>query len=367
VISDLDARKGREHMKRIKAPARNLSARTSTPRPLRMLAVAALVAAPLVALFAAPSASSATPASVDLQSGAVSLKGGGYTWMLALNYDSVDHIGISIERFVTGNTGYELHSWSASTVDSSFTFSSSTGKATLSSGKSLSPVASFSVSFVPTKKTTTGCLYGPSESIYTGTLKGSVHLATGTKPVSVTLSSASASFSHGTNTLIAGPCQNLVPCTGDSWSAPESRNGPPSGSVAVAGGEVYAGARAQYWTTVIREAALSKPSALTRTDGASVEAPPPKWKAAAKTLTVSGGSSASGIVTGSGTLTGQGKAFTSSGYCTISGRGTADRITEYLLGAKLSKWKKFVAKTVLTGRLTASSTGVGGFVIQTIS
>ncbi len=340
---------------------------SGTSRALRIVAIAALVAAaPLVAVFAASPASSATSASVDLQSGAASLKASGNTWMLAVQYASSGNIGVSIERFVTGNKGYELHSWSARTPGSSFAFSSSTGKATLSSGKSLSPVASFKVSFVPTKKAVIACTLGPSETIFTGTLKGSVHLVSGTRPVSVTLSSASASFSHGANTLTVNPCLYVVPCTGLSWSAPESRSNSAAGSISAAGLGIYTGTHVQYWTTVVRETVLSKTSGLTRTDGASVEVPEPKWDAAAKTLKVGGSSSASGIVTGSGTLTGVGAGVKFGGYCTASGKKMTDFTIAYDLSAKLSKWKKFVAKTSLTGTLTASSTGTGGFAIETV-
>jgi len=353
-------------VKRINSPTRDVARRAGTPRALRIIAAVALVSAPLVAVFVASPASSATSASVDLQSGAASLKGGGNTWMLAVDYDSIGKIGVSIQRFVTGNKGYELHSWSVLTPGASFTFSSSTGKATLSSGKSLSPVASFRVSFVPTKKAVISCTYGPSETIFTGTLKGSVHLVSGTKPASVTLSSASASFSHGANTLTANPCFGVVPCTGSSWSAPESSSGPASGSVSAAGLGIYTGTRVQYWTTVVRETVLSKTSRLTRTDGASVEVPKPKWDAAAKALMVGGSSSASGIVTGSGTLIGKGAGVPFGGQCSTSGRKMSDFTIAYR-SAKLSKWKKFVAKTSLTGTLTASSTGTGGFAIQTVS
>jgi hypothetical protein len=325
------------------------------------------VAAPLVAALAASPASAATSVSVDFQSGAASLKGGGATWMLAVNYDTVGKIGVSIEKFAAGNKGYELHSWSALSPGASFAFSSSTGRATLSSGKSLSPVASFSLSFVPTKTSVTACPYGASETIYTGTLKGSVHLATGTKPVSVTLSSKTASFSHGANTLTANPCFDLVPCTGYSWSAPESRSGPPSGSVSAGGLGIFTGTRALYWTTVVRETVLSKASELTRTDGASVEVPEPKWDAATKTLAVGGSSSPSGIVTGSGILTGKGAGLKYRGQCNIAGKKLTDYTIAYDLSAELSKWKRFVAKTSLTGTLTASSAGVGGFAIETVS
>jgi hypothetical protein len=94
-----------------------------------------------------------------------------------------------------------------------------------------------------------------------------------------------------------------------------------------------------------------------------VEAPAPKFNAAAKTLSVS----ASGIVTGSGTLTGT-KGTSESTTCQISGKGKkyTERITSYT-NAKLSAWRAFVAHTVLTGVLTASSKGVGGFVIYTLS
>ena len=351
-------------MKSARTPIRTVSGRARRAPPI--LAIAALVAGPLVAAFpAAPASSAATiPQSVDLMSGSASLTGGGYTWLVSVGADSeaagvippIVHIGI--ERLV--GTSFEEHSWSVSSATgASFVFNSKTGGATLNSGSSLEPVASVNVTFVPTKKTAdTACGYGGSATVYTGTLSGSVDLVTGTSPTNLTLSSKKLSFSTGTNTLTVGTCIPDSCLVIASWE--ESAG---TGTVGAAGLQEYVSGKSESLTSVVKETELSTPKGTLRTDGASVEAPAPKFNAAAKTLSVS----ASGIVTGSGTLTGT-KGTSESTTCQISGKGKkyTETLTSYT-NAKLSAWKAFVAHTVLTGTLTASSKGVGGFAIYTLS
>jgi hypothetical protein len=356
-------------MRLVRTPTRSVSGRTW--RAPRIFAIAALVAAPLAAGIAATPASAGTPVPFDFIGGATSLTGGGHTWMLSVTYTGTtvglgSGIGVGIQRFVPGNSGYEIHSWSSDAKGSSVTFNSTTGKATFNSGSSLSPVASFKVTFTPTKKTTTACSTFGKETVFTGTLKGSVHLVSGTKPVSVTLSSTSASFTHGTNELTADPCLGQFPCFGDGWGEPQSRSGLPFGTVAAAGDGIYIGTHLMNSVTVERQTELSKATAFIRLDGASaLNVPAPKWNAAAKSLGVS--ANAPGLLTGSGTLTSpKGTPFPTE-TCYITGKKHTEHATAYLGNAKLSKWKAFVAKTVLTGTLTASSKGLGGFEIYTVS
>ena len=182
-----------------------------------------------------------------------------------------------------------------------FTANSISGKATLNSGTSLSPVATVNVSFVPKKKKVSACPVFGTETVFTGTVKGSVHIVTGTKPVSITLSSKAASFtSEGTSTLTVSPCLFSLPCFGDGWSAPESSTGIPFGKVGAAGIGIYEGKSLVYSVTVIRQTELKKATAFIREDEATQDVSAPKWNAKSKTLTVG----ASGIVTGSGVLTG---------------------------------------------------------------
>jgi len=347
---------------RTPSPATSATAR----RLPRILALVSLVAAPLVAVFVAAPAGAGTPVSADFISGAASMKSGANTWLLSVNFVDVGAvgslIGIGIQHLVNGNTGYELHSWSSDAKGASFSVNATTGKMTVNSGSSLSPVASFNVSFVPTKKTITACSGTAKETVYNGTLKGTVHLVTGTKPVSITLSSSSASFTSGTNMLIVNPCLTTSPCFGDSWSAPASAS-LPSGTVAASGAGIYSGTKLQNWATVTRQTELSKATSFTRLDGASAEAP--TWSLVKKTLTVSG--SSSGIVTGSGALTGATALGPIPETCTIAGKKYSAHETVYE-AATLSKWKAFVAHTILTGTLTEAITAksVGALVIITL-
>jgi hypothetical protein len=349
-----------------RTPVRSLVRRAS--RTSRLVAIAALLAAPLAAALATTPAGAVTAASVDLMTvGGASLKADGHTWLVTLHYTgspvaSISQVGFAVAREEA--EGQEFHSWAAEAVGASFTFNSTTGRATLNSGRSLSPVASFDVTFTPSKRSSTACSFGAKETVYTGTLKGSVHIVTGTKPVSITLASRAASFTKGgATTLTVDPCLSAPPCTGDGWSAPEIRTGLPFGTVGASGSGVYAGKSLRYTVAVTRETELSKVPSLIRDDGALAYVSAPKWDPATKALTVS----ASGIVTGSGVLTGGTGVSSVSEVCLIAGKKHAERYTAYIADAKLSKWKAFVGHTVLSGNLTASSRGMGGFDIYTVT
>lgn len=348
-----------------RTPVRSLARRAS--HVSRLAAIAALVAAPLAAVFATAPAGAGTPVSVDLMTvGGASLKAGGNTWLVTLHYSgsplaSISQLGFAVAREEA--KGQEFHSWSGEAVGATFKFNSTTGRATLNSGRSLSPVASFDVSFTPSKRSSMACSFGAKETVYTGTLKGSVHIVTGTKPVSITLASAAASFTKGgATTLTVNPCLTAPPCSGNSWSAPEIRTGLPFGTAGASGTGVYAGKSLRYTVAVTRETELSKVPSLIRDDGALSYVSAEKWDPATKTLTVS----ASGIVTGSGVLTGGVGVSSVSEVCLIAGKKHAENYTAYIADAKLSKWKAFVGHTVLSGNLTASSKGKGGFDIYTV-
>ena len=258
-------------MKPARSPIRNLARRPL--RPPRIFAVAALMAAPLVAVLATTPASAGTPVSVDLMTvGGASLRAAGNTWLVTAHYSGYTEalgsdIGFAVERILPGNKGQEFHSWAASAVGSTFTFNATSGKATLNSGKSLSPAASLNLTFSPTKKVMTACSFGTRETVYTGTLKGSVHIVTGTRPVSITLSSKAASFTKGgATTLTVDPCIGYSPCTGDSWAAPEkaASSGPAFGTVEAAGTGGYVGSRLHYDIAVTRMTQLSKVASFIR-------------------------------------------------------------------------------------------------------
>lgn len=337
----------------------------------RMLVIGALLAAPLVALSAPTTAGAVTPGEVLFQSAGASLKADGHTWLVSVQYTDAgtptglgSGIAVNVQRLVTGVTSFEGHSWSADAKGAKFTANSVSGKATLSSGTSLSPVATVNVSFVPKKKKVSACPVFGKETVFTGTVKGSVHIVTGTRPVSITLSSKAASFtSEGTSTLTVSPCLFNIPCFGDGWSAPESSTGIPFGEVGAAGTAIYEGKSLVHFVTVIRQTELKKATAFIREDEATQDVSAPKWNSKSKTLTVG----ASGIVTGSGVLTGgKGSTHASPEGCYIEGKKHNETYSIYL-GAKLSKWKAFVGHTVLSGNLTASSKGVGGITIYTVS
>jgi hypothetical protein len=354
-------------MKPARTPIRTGAGRAG--RAPRIFALAALVLSPLAAVIAAsPPASAFTiPKSVDFISGGATLKGDGYSWFVSV--DALNSlpglvppsIDVGLERLVGGSSNLEIHAWQFHATTSSFVFNSKTGALTLDSGKSLKPVLSVNVKFVPTKKTKeAGCAGTSSATVYTGKLTGSVDLVTGTKPKNLTLSSKKVSFTSGTNTLTVGLC---IPdlCSGSAiWGEPSPNH---SGAIAASGLTEYKSGKQMMLASVTRMTKLSAPKGATREDGAISASTLAKWSAATKTLSVS----ASGLVTGSGKLIG-GASRTTTFPCQISGKGKKyTEHTKSYMNAKLSAWKAFVGHTVLTGTLTASSKGGGFFEVTTLS
>ena len=354
-------------MKPARTPIRTGTGRAR--RAPRIFALAALVVSALAAVLAAPPPAAAftIPKSVDFISGAATLKAGGSSWYVAVDAVSAvpglipPSIDIGLERLVGGTSNLEIHTWQFHATTSSFVFNAATGGVTIDSGKSLEPVVSVNVKFVPTKKTKeVGCAAPTSATMYTGKLTGSVHIVTGTKPKSITLSSKKVSFTSGTNTLIVGLCIPDI-CAGSAvWGEPSPN---PSGAISASGLSERVSGKQVMVTSVVKQTKLSAPKGATREDGAITTSGLAKWSAATKTLSVS----ASGVVTGSGKLIG-GAGKTSTLTCQISGKGKKynARTTRYMT-AKLSSWKAFVAHTVLTGTLTASSKGGGFFEVTTLS
>lgn len=296
-----------------------------------------------------------------------SVKVDGATWILSVDYtaDSPDNtLAVGLERLVTsGGKGEELHVWGfAPTSTSDLTFDSSTGDGTLDSAKTADPVAAVDLAFSATSHQAAACTSG-SETIYTGTLTGSVTLTTGLTNGG-TVHGKSLTFDvKGSSPSITAD-DDCVPAINDCESVTIflSSSSEEPGVLASGIEGTLLGATADE-IGVVDQTDLSAPAGAVREDGAELSGKFMKWSASTKTLSVS--SSTSGIVTGSATLTG-GKVTKGSTTCTFDG-------TTYKLSALAASdatysspsGEALTAHTLLSGDLAAPNSTDAGYEVLT--
>jgi hypothetical protein len=279
-------------------------------------------------LVAPPGASGATPATYTLRSGLASVKTqNGQSWMLSLFTFSLAPGGAlvtdaSIARAVNaGGTGTEFHTWGVSTSASTFSFNSSTSRATLNTGTQGNPVLIVDVTFQGTSKKKGVCKTG-SEWTYSGTLSGKVEVTTGLTGGG-TVGGSAVSFS-GTSTLTADtgcvPPPSTPACSsGVGWLTNTS---PWAG-----GAPLTLNGRQFDYVVVSRNTPLKSPRNAQRTDEATINAAPAPFTKGK--LNVTTGTSASSIVTGSATLSGGVMVDKRTDACTAGGKSHTETETDY--------------------------------------
>jgi hypothetical protein len=329
------------------------------------LAVSGLVLMGLSVSIGPASASPAVPRGeipgFIFNSGTANLSGGGHKWAFDLAIDAFggpafNSVGFGISTPHLGGT--ESHGWGGHLGAGGLSVSSA-AVMKVSSGSSLSPVASLKLTFSPTshKMVNADCISG-SELVYTGTLKGSVSLATGLKGLK--LSGTHLSF-KGTNTLTVLQNCDLAPCTLSSWSS--STNAP--GNAATAGGNslAYPGRRAFSTAYVVTGVTVSKAKGIFRIDTFEVtDAKAPRFDRSSKSLSVT----SSGLVTGTATLA-HGKPGSPIQHKTCKEDGKEYTETGSLyLKARYQPSKPFEAHTILSGTVKVNTHGTAEFQIVTI-
>lgn len=124
--------------------------------------------------------------------------------------------------------------------------------------------------------------------------------------------------------------------------------------------------KAVSFVTVERKVILTAPKGASRADVALVDASAPSWDSTTHVLSVS--TTASGLVTGSATLTG-GKAKTVSEPCSYDGKNYTVALTENTTAKyKSPAGKAITGHTSLTGNLAAPASAKGAtYLVETVS
>jgi hypothetical protein len=334
-----------------------------------MVAAAVFAGSAVVGVLSAPGVSLATtPSTLSLGNAGTSVTtSNGMTWTLVVGWDQViageaPSMSIGLERTVTaGGTGYEIHDWNFQPTTATLKFNATTGVGTLNTGTQTNPVAKVDLAFKATSNKAATCTTG-SEKVYSGTLKGKLTLVTGLTGGG-TVGGTSLSFTLATPDI-----------TVDSACVPPATNDCLASSAFISSTDVTSPLAGGLWgnfggqsfaaVSVETETALKAPKDATRIDGAEVDAAAPKYDATTKVFSVT--TSASGIVTGSATLSGgtvkKVKTTCSFGGKTYKVTASNDQDANYSSPAG----KAITADTSLSGTLTvANATGTGDFDIET--
>jgi hypothetical protein len=299
-------------------------------------------------------------------SGAAHVSGAGHGWGLTVGLESLSlgsapafnvvALGISTPHL----GGTEDHSWGGQLASGDMAISSA-AVMTINSRASLSPVASLTLTFRPTSRTTDtrDCVTG-KEIVYTGTLKGSVLLRTGLK--GLTLSSAHLSFGRHNTLTTTSDCV-FSPCHFTFW---DSTSSPSKTAAFAAGTHVVVPGHSASAAAIQRSVPLPGKNKLTRFDLWSIPAKAPVFTRSSKTLSVT--SSSSGLITGAATLVhakSNGSAPGTSKICYLNGKRYAQTDTEYL-HAHYAPSRPFEAHTILNGIVTVQPSDPARFDIVTL-
>jgi hypothetical protein len=309
-----------------------------------------LVATPLVA-GASSLRVAATPTTVVLTGGLVPVKAAGDTFELQVSFVNEGVAGepgylfVSLDRTVTaGGSGAEYHEWQIP-VKSGFSFSGGTKKGTLNTGTQADPIAVVDLSITAGAVTKGTCKTG-SETYYAATLKGEIELTTGFKAggtvgsKSFTIASSRISVDADCTNPASNPCGAAA-----DWDSNLTEPYAGLGGTLALDGHTYD------FLSVTDFTSLSAPAGSDRVDEAELNGPVATYNSKTHTLSVT--SSAAGIVTGGGSISG-GTFKASTEDCTVG--KTASKETLY--STFNAKWtsisgKPLTAHTALNGNFSA--------------
>ena len=222
----------------------------------------------------------------------------GVSWWLVVGWDNLasePSLQVGLERLVSSpSSGFEFHDWTFDVKSSTFTFNDKKG--TLDSGTEASPVASVDLAFKTTSSKAATCTSG-SETIYDGTLSGTVSLVTGLKGGGTV--SGTYTFDVYTPEVVVddGCVVSVDECTSELLADSGNTSGP-----AVFAGTFSLVSTTENFVGIGEETDLSSPSGATREDVVALLDKKGKVYA---TYTGSEVKMAStGIVSGSGTVSG---------------------------------------------------------------
>ena len=253
----------------------------------------------------------------------------GDSWILTLSGSS-SQVTVELGRVAsTSPVADEIHGWTLPVTSAGgLKFSAATGTGTIDTGTQTSPYATVDVTFhSKASKVVAGACTSGSETLYTGTLTGSVKLSTGlTGGGTVDATSFTAKSSDPTVTVYNN-CAAPATCLPASTGFDEDPSPLANPSLLAEGISGTFSGKSFDLVTVANQTTLSKPKGAYRIDESFVEAKPATYTASTNTLFVTA-EAAGGLITGSVTLSG-GKKSSVSLPCTQSGKKVDNVLTAY--------------------------------------
>jgi hypothetical protein len=321
--------------------ARVLGAAALTTGVLGGLAVA-LPAGPALASAqsARPAAAAAPQYSLDFVTTAKAL---GHTWAIDFSVG-----GNTVDVLVGTRYGStdEDYDWTTSEAFSSTAAKdlkvTSTGHATFSTGKALSPVLAANVTFTPAKVAKEACAKG-SGTLYTGTVSGAVTLQTGLNKVTfkLTFTGKPGATLDADKSCMPPTPPTKTPCAGGSWFLGGPGSGISEGGVS---GEQTLGSKPAWHNGVSVGGIKTANKFVTRSLLMAAAGPAPTVSTAKKTVSVAG----TGAITGAAVIA-YGNSFAEPPMiCYLNGKKYAEATTGYF-GQSVKVTKAFQAHAVLAG------------------
>lgn len=295
---------------------------------------AAIPTLPAAIATVTPTALASTCAEADVcsttfEGGAADVKTtNGDSWILTVA-GSASQVTVELDRTASSSpVAVELHAWTLPVTSGGFKFSAATGVGTIDPGTQTSPYATVDVTFHSTaSKVVAGACTSGSETQYTGTLTGSLKLATGlTGGGAVSATSFTAKSSDPTVTVDKN-CAAPDSCLPSSTGFDDFQNPLANPSLFAEGLSGTFSGKTFDEVTIADDTSLPKPEGAYRIDETLVEAKPAKWTAATKTLVVTA-EGTGGLITGSVTISG-GEKSTDSLPCTLGGKKVDNVLTYY--------------------------------------
>jgi hypothetical protein len=296
----------------------------------------------------------------SLQTGSLRVRGGGHAWELSASIfgGGSGPALAEVDLSATHGHGGELHSWEfADMPQRDASFHAATGRVSVDSGASLSPVAGLSLTFRPASHARATCASADfNGTVYTGSVTGTIRLVTGLDGVRFRRVDVRFGRSSSVDVYRGGNCQGPDTCTWDDWFlggrpgvlALGLQAGPPGRKVFTAG--------------LATDTVLSKSRQIDRIDVAAMTTAVPAFSKRRHRLVIT--TSRTGLITGSAVIRHAVSQGPESSPCTVGKTRYSVRTDGYFGRYASAAGQRIVAHMYLAPTWLARS-GPGAFDIVT--
>jgi hypothetical protein len=319
-----------------------------------------LALAPLAAVTSASAATTGKPLTeTSLFGGPVTITAGGHTWKLSVAAEAPLIAGESYSTVIGLSTSSEEDGWVYEiTPKADVSASASTGAFSLDSHSAFEPSASVNVKFKATSHKAASCAKG-SETLFTGTLTGSISLVANGKGLKFKVSHAR--FGPSRVIVDRGCITKGNPCSAGAWGA-ETTPTVSGGEIVAAGETPGLPGQRRFEVSVGDDFPLSAPAEAFENIIVFQNSKSIAFDSKHKKLTIDAGS---GRVSGSVVLTSMHKLNSSTSKCTANGKSYKDSDIAYNASFASPAGHSIQARSFVVGTIKLPASGTGQFDIAT--